>query len=50
MSGLMVILTAPSGTGKTTLAKRVLAAEPGLAFSVSHTTRAAREGEETGVA
>ena len=50
MSGLMVILTAPSGTGKTTLAKRVLAAEPGLAFSVSHTTRAPREGEETGVA
>ena len=50
MAGLMVILTAPSGTGKTTLAQRVLATEPDLAFSVSHTTRPGREGEEDGVA
>lgn len=44
----MVVLTAPSGTGKTTVAERVLAAEPGLAFSVSHTTRRPRAGEVEG--
>lgn len=46
--GLMVVLTAPSGTGKTTVAERVLAAEPNLAFSVSHTTRPPRAGEVEG--
>ncbi|MEZ4267820.1 MAG: guanylate kinase [Myxococcota bacterium] len=44
----MVVLTAPSGTGKTTVAERVLAAEPNLAFSVSHTTRPARGAEVEG--
>ncbi len=44
----MVVLTAPSGTGKTTVAERVLAAEPNLAFSVSHTTRPVRTGEVDG--
>ncbi|MCB9728074.1 MAG: guanylate kinase [Deltaproteobacteria bacterium] len=44
----MVVLTAPSGTGKTTVAERVLAAVPRLAFSVSHTTRAPRSGEAEG--
>ena len=46
---LLVILTAPSGTGKTTVASLVLGAEPRLAFSVSHTTRPARGEEKTGV-
>ncbi len=46
---MMVVLTAPSGTGKTTMARRVLEADPVLAFSVSHTTRPPRPGEEDGV-
>lgn len=45
----MIILTAPSGTGKTTLASRVLAQEAQLAFSVSHTTRPIRGQERDGV-
>jgi guanylate kinase len=47
--GLLVVLTAPSGAGKTTLARRVFELEPRLRFSVSHTTRAPREGECQGV-
>jgi len=46
---LLVILTAPSGTGKTTVASRVLADDAELAFSVSHTTRPIRSGETDGV-
>ena len=45
----MIVLTAPSGTGKTTVAKGVLARDNRLAFSVSHTTRSRREGEVDGV-
>lgn len=48
MSGNLFIISAPSGTGKTTLLKEIMADLPGLAFSVSHTTRAPREGEENG--
>jgi guanylate kinase len=46
--GGVIVLSAPSGTGKTTFAKRLLRAVPGLRFSVSHTTRAARAGEQNG--
>lgn len=46
--GLIVVMTAPSGTGKTTLAERVFKQEPTLAFSVSHTTRPPRDGEVNG--
>jgi guanylate kinase len=42
------IVSAPSGTGKTTLLKRLLAAVPGLRFSISLTTRAPRSGEVHG--
>ena len=42
------MLSAPSGTGKTTFAKRLLRSVSGLRFSVSHTTRAARAGEKNG--
>lgn len=42
------MLSAPSGTGKTTFAKRLLHSVPGLRFSVSHTTRTARGGEQDG--
>ena len=48
-TGKLFILSAPSGAGKTTLLKRVMADLPGLAFSVSHTTRLPRAGEEDGV-
>ena len=46
---MVVILTAPSGTGKTTVASLVLDRDPALAFSVSHTTRPIRPGEHDGV-
>jgi guanylate kinase len=47
--GSVFILSAPSGTGKSTLAKCLLRTIPGLAFGVSHTTRPARPGEVNGV-
>lgn len=46
--GGVIVLSAPSGTGKTTFAKRLLRSVPGLRFSVSHTTRLARPGEQNG--
>jgi guanylate kinase len=39
---LLVIVSSPSGAGKTTLANRLLATVPRLVFSVSHTTRKPR--------
>ena len=45
MQGKLVIVTAPSGAGKTTIVKHLLAQEPSLAFSVSATTRTKRETE-----
>ena len=46
--GTLIILTAPSGTGKSTVAGKVLRARPNVAFSVSHTTRPLRPGEVDG--
>ena len=46
--GLLIVLSAPSGCGKTTILKRVMANLPGLTFSVSHTTRSPRPGEKEG--
>lgn len=46
--GLLIILSSPSGAGKTTLARRLLAADPAVAFSVSATTRPPRPGEVDG--
>ena len=45
----LIVLTAPSGAGKTTIARRLMAEVPGLRFSVSATTRPPREGERDGV-
>ena len=47
-AGLLVVLTAPSGAGKSSVVKTLLAMEPGLSFSVSHTTRPSRPGEREG--
>jgi guanylate kinase len=47
--GKLFILSAPSGAGKTSLAKALVKALPDLAFSISHTTRPPRPGEEDGV-
>jgi len=46
--GLMFVLSSPSGAGKTTLSKRLIAQNPDLVLSVSATTRAPRPGEVDG--
>lgn len=47
--GKLIIVTAPSGAGKTTMVKNLLKKFDNLAFSVSATTRAPRPGEQDGV-
>ncbi|HFE48165.1 MAG TPA: guanylate kinase [Chromatiaceae bacterium] len=47
--GLLFVVSAPSGAGKTSLLKALLARDDSLGLSVSHTTRAARPGERDGV-
>lgn len=47
--GLLLVLSAPSGAGKTTLAHRFRDAHPDASFSVSVTTRAPRGSERDGV-
>ena len=47
--GVMFVIEAPSGTGKTTIIKRLLAEDDSLNWSVSVTTRERREGEVDGV-
>ena len=46
--GLLLILSSPSGAGKTTLARQLMAADPAIRFSVSATTRPPRPGEVDG--
>ncbi len=48
-TGKLFVLSAPSGTGKTTILKKVMAEVEGLKFSISHTTRLPRQGEKNGV-
>ena len=45
----MIVLSAPSGAGKSSLARALVEAEASVSLSVSHTTRAARPGEVDGV-
>jgi len=47
--GTLFVFSAPSGAGKSSLARALIDSEPSLATSVSHTTRAPRPGEENGV-
>lgn len=47
--GVCLVISAPSGAGKTTLTHALLAAEPNLALSVSVTTRPPRSDEQEGV-
>lgn len=47
--GSLIIVSSPSGAGKTTLTRRLLAELPTIDFSVSYTTRPRRPGERDGV-
>jgi len=47
--GTLIVVSAPSGAGKTSLAERALNRVSGLRFSVSYTTRGPRGGERNGV-
>jgi len=47
--GLMLVLSSPSGAGKTTISRRLLTIEPDLVLSISATTRPMRPGEQEGI-
>ncbi len=49
MTGKLFIISAPSGTGKTSLAHALIANNSNAMMSISHTTRQKRAGEENGV-
>ena len=46
--GLLLVLSSPSGAGKTTLSRKLLEADASISMSISVTTRAQRPGEEDG--
>lgn len=46
--GLLFVVSAPSGAGKTTLCKQLVSTVPGLRHSISYTTRKPRPGESDG--
>lgn len=46
--GLVIVISAPSGAGKTTICKELIKKKPDLRFSISCTTRPARKGEKNG--
>lgn len=49
MKGLLFVISAPSGTGKSTLCRELMKALPELFYSVSMTTREPRRGEKDGL-
>ena len=49
MSGKLFVISAPSGTGKSTVAMAVRQRVPGLGYSISHTTRKPRGNERNGI-
>jgi guanylate kinase len=49
MTGSLFIVAAPSGAGKTSLVKALVERNANISLSVSHTTRAPRDGEQNGV-
>ncbi|RLB14531.1 MAG: guanylate kinase [Deltaproteobacteria bacterium] len=49
MPGQLFVISAPSGTGKTTVIRKVQAQMDGLGYSISHTSRKPRPGEREGV-
>jgi len=49
VKGTLLIISAPSGTGKTTILKKLMKELKGTVFSVSHTTREPRGGEQNGL-
>lgn len=48
-AGMLIVVSAPSGGGKTSLVNALLKSDESLCVSVSHTTRASRPGEKNGV-
>ena len=49
MSGKLFVISAPSGTGKSTILMAVRQRVPGLGYSISHTTRKPRGNERDGI-
>ncbi|SVB15779.1 uncharacterized protein METZ01_LOCUS168633, partial [marine metagenome] len=49
VKGNLFVVSAPSGTGKTTLVETLVSRVPGLQISCSYTSRPPRPGEEDGV-
>src|SRR4029453_18152842 len=47
--GLLLVVSAPSGTGKTTVVERLVQVTPGLSLSRSYTSRSVRPGETDGI-
>jgi guanylate kinase len=47
--GILFVISAPSGAGKTSICREILALMPGLRQSISYTTRAMRPGERDGI-
>jgi len=46
---LLIIISAPSGAGKTTVCQQLLASRPGMSRAITCTTRPPREGEQDGI-